>query len=108
VSTTTSPINDIGSRAMNQIQRGGARQKVRDPDCRTLSVVDAGARYFGLGVSASYAAARRGDLPTIKIGKSLRVPIVALERMLQEARPTSPEERRAEADEVLVGTPLVK
>jgi Helix-turn-helix domain len=95
--STTSPINNIDIVSMNEIHRGGARKKTKDPNCKTLSVIDAGARYFGLGVSASYAAARRGDLPTIKIGKSLRVPIVALERMLQEARPT-----RKDDDEHLI------
>lgn len=52
---------------------------------KTLSVPEAGRRYFDLGVTASYEAAHRGDIPTIKIGKKLRVPIVALERMLQNA-----------------------
>jgi hypothetical protein len=52
---------------------------------KTLSVPDAGRRHFGLGENASYAAAKRGDIPTIKIGKIIRVPIIALERMLAEA-----------------------
>jgi hypothetical protein len=54
---------------------------------KTLSVPEAGA-WLGLKRQAAYAAARNGDLPVIKIGKLLRVPIVALERMLEEARPT--------------------
>lgn len=52
---------------------------------KTLSVPEAGRRYFELGRNASYDAARRGDLPTIRIGRLLRVPIVALERKLEEA-----------------------
>jgi hypothetical protein len=57
-----------------------------DQDCRkTLSVPEAGKQYFDLGKNASYEAARRGDLPIIKIGSRLRVPIAALERMLAEA-----------------------
>jgi hypothetical protein len=52
---------------------------------KTLSVPQAGREYFGLGRNASYEAARRGDLPTIKIGRLLRVPVVALERKLEEA-----------------------
>ena len=54
---------------------------------KTLSVPEAGERYFGLGRAGSYAAANRGDLPTIRVGRRLRVSVVALERMLQEARP---------------------
>jgi hypothetical protein len=47
-----------------------------------MSVPDAGREYFGLSRNASYAAAARGEIPTIKIGKLLRVPIVALDAML--------------------------
>jgi hypothetical protein len=49
---------------------------------KTLSVPVAGRRYFGLAKNASYAAAARGELPTIRIGSRLRVPIAALERMM--------------------------
>jgi hypothetical protein len=52
---------------------------------KTLTVPEAGRRYFSLGRNASYEAARRGDIPTIRIGRLLRVPIVALERKLEEA-----------------------
>jgi hypothetical protein len=50
----------------------------------TLSVVEAGRKYFGLSRGASYHAAERGDLPTIRIGRLLRVPVRALERMLDQ------------------------
>ena len=53
---------------------------------KTLTVPEAGRVYFDLGRNASYEAARRGDIPTIKIGRLLRVPLVGLERMLQEVR----------------------
>jgi hypothetical protein len=49
---------------------------------KTISVPEAGRRYFELSRGASYAAAARGDIPTIKIGRKLRVPIIAMERML--------------------------
>ena len=51
----------------------------------TMSVPEAG-RIFGLGKNASYAAAARGDIPTIRIGKrTVRVPRAAIEKMLQDA-----------------------
>jgi helix-turn-helix protein len=50
-----------------------------------ITVPEAGERYFGLCRNAAYDAAARGDIPTIKIGKLLRVPVRALERMLDEA-----------------------
>jgi Helix-turn-helix domain len=52
---------------------------------KTLTVPEAGRRYFDLGRNASYEAARRGEIPTIKIGRLLRVPVVALERKLEQA-----------------------
>lgn len=37
---------------------------------------------FGMGDDSAYAAARRGDIPTIKIGGKLRVPVrVALSKL---------------------------
>ena len=53
-------------------------------ECRTVSVPEAG-RWLGIGRNASYEAARRGDIPTIRIGRLLRVPVAALERKLEEA-----------------------
>jgi hypothetical protein len=48
----------------------------------TISVPEAGRRYFGLSRNGSYAAAARGEIPTIGIGRLKRVPVRALERML--------------------------
>ena len=53
---------------------------VTEWEAKTLPVPEAGRRYFGLGRNASYAAAKRGDIPTIQIGRLLRAPVVALER----------------------------
>jgi hypothetical protein len=55
-------------------------------DRKTVSVAVAGREWFGMGRSASYAAAENGELPVIKIGRLLRVPVVALDRMLEETR----------------------
>ena len=60
---------------------------------KTITVPEAGWSYFGLSRNASYAAAKNGIIPTIKVGRLLRVPIVAMEQMLASATP-SPEERR--------------
>jgi excisionase family DNA binding protein len=49
-----------------------------------ISVVEAGKR-IGIGRSAAYQAAAKGELPTIRIGGLLRVPMAALERMLDAA-----------------------
>jgi excisionase family DNA binding protein len=47
-------------------------------------VPEAGAM-LGLTRNASYEAAKRGDIPIIRIGKLLRVPKEAFHRMLEQA-----------------------
>ena len=49
----------------------------------TLSVVEAGKLFFGIGSDSSYKAAKTGELPTIKFGKLLRVPTAACMEMLR-------------------------
>ncbi len=52
---------------------------------KTMSVPEAGKVYFDLSKNASYEAARRGDIPTIRVGRLLRVPVAAMERKVGEA-----------------------
>jgi excisionase family DNA binding protein len=52
-----------------------------DEERKTMSVPEAG-RWLGIGRNASYEAARRGEIPVIRIGRLLRVPVVRLERKL--------------------------
>ena len=54
------------------------------PKRRTYTVMEAG-EILGLSRESAYKAAKAGDLPTIKIGKRVLVPRVALERMLEGA-----------------------
>ena len=51
-------------------------------DDATLSVPQAGKRFLGLGRNASYNAAARGDIPTIKVGKKIRVSVSAMRQMI--------------------------
>lgn len=46
-----------------------------------LSIAEAGKKYFGLSVNGSYLAARRGDLPWVKIGRYKRVPVAAMRHL---------------------------
>lgn len=48
---------------------------------RTVTVEQAG-RILGIGRSSAFEACRRGEIPTLRIGKRLLVPIAALEKML--------------------------
>ena len=45
--------------------------------------IDETAALIGIGRNAAYEAARRGDIPTIRIGKRLLVPKMSLERLLE-------------------------
>ena len=47
-------------------------------------VPEAGAK-LGLSRNGSYAAAARGEIPVIRIGRLLKVPKVAFDRMLEKA-----------------------
>ena len=49
-----------------------------------MTVPEAGAK-LGLGRNSSYEAAARGEIPTIRLGKLLKVPTAAFNRMLDEA-----------------------
>jgi excisionase family DNA binding protein len=53
--------------------------------CETITVPEAGQRYLGLSRNGSYEAAKRGEIPTIKIGRLHRVPVRAMEKMLDRA-----------------------
>ena len=55
---------------------------------KTISVPQAGKQYFDLAKNAAYAAAARGEIPVIKIGGRLRVPVCQLERMLEGIKRT--------------------
>ena len=46
-----------------------------------IDVPEAGA-LLGLSRNASYMAAKNGDIPTIRIGRLLKVPKAALDRLL--------------------------
>jgi hypothetical protein len=54
----------------------------------TISVPEAGRRYFGLSRNASYAAAERGEIPAVRIRRLLRVPVRAMEALLDKIEPT--------------------
>jgi hypothetical protein len=48
----------------------------------TASVPEVGRVCYDLCRNASYEAAKRGEIPTIKVGKLLKVPTSALRRQL--------------------------
>jgi excisionase family DNA binding protein len=53
--------------------------------------VEEAAKLLRIGRTAAYEAARRGELPTIRVGRSIRVPRAALDRMLAGDVPAVPD-----------------
>ena len=51
---------------------------------KTMTITEA-AKVLGIGRNNAYAAARNGDIPTIKIGKRILVLTAPLKKMLGEA-----------------------
>ena len=56
-----------------------------DAQPKTMSVPEAGRIYLGIGRDSSYQAAARGEIPVIRVGRLLRVPVVGMERLLDRA-----------------------
>ena len=56
----------------------------QDQHARLVYDVPEAGRMVGLSRNASYAAAARGDLPVIRIGRLSKVPKAAFDQMLRE------------------------
>lgn len=57
---------------------------VMDQECLTYSVPEAG-KLLGLSRNTAYDAVKRKELPTIRLGRKIRVPKAALQRLLDSA-----------------------
>ena len=53
-------------------------------DGRLVLTIEEAGKLLGLGRSGTYEAARRGDIPTLRIGSRILVPKVALLKLLEE------------------------
>lgn len=49
---------------------------------RRTTTLDHAAQVLGISRNSAYAAAKRGEIPTVKIGRLLLVPTAALDRLL--------------------------
>lgn len=56
----------------------------------TLSVAEAGRR-LGIGRNLTYEGIRRGEIPVIRIGRRLLVPVKALQRLLDGTNVLAPD-----------------
>jgi excisionase family DNA binding protein len=60
---------------------------------RATITVEEAAAILGIGRSAAYEAARRGQLPTRRLGRRLLVPVPALLAWLGAEDPSIPDDR---------------
>ena len=60
----------------------------------TLSVVEA-ASIMGVSKNVAYEAARRGEIPSIRLGGRILVPRAALERLLETGSHAKPASRNS-------------
>lgn len=58
---------------------------VQHDPTKTMSIPDAGKKYFNLGRNASYTAAKLGYIPTLDMGRKKVAVVPAIERMIAEA-----------------------
>jgi hypothetical protein len=81
-------------------KKGKGRPYVRKPRpaSLTFSVPEAGKKYYGLSRTGSYDAADRGEIPTVQIGRLLRVPIALMEKMMIERAAATAAEKAAAHD----------
>jgi hypothetical protein len=64
----------------------------------TMPIEEAGRRYYGLGRSASYDAARTGLMPTIRFGRRVQALPRAIERQLEEVGQSQTQRAKRDAD----------
>ena len=79
--------------------------RLPDPVVQPVMTVEQAGAAFGLGRSGAYEAARRGDFPTIRLGRRIVVPTAGLRRMLLVDDPVRDEAPAVEENGGLVQLP---
>jgi excisionase family DNA binding protein len=65
-----------------------SRMMLNIPDHKLVYSIEEAGAMLGLGRNSAYAAARRGEIPIIRIGRLLKVPKAELDKMLALATST--------------------
>ncbi len=55
-------------------------------DEKLLLTIDEAAQRLGIGRSHTYVYVLRGDIPSVKLGRSRRVPVAALDEFIERLR----------------------
>ena len=67
---------------------------------RLTVTVEEAAVMLGISRTTAYGCASRNEIPTVRLGRRLVVPLTRLAAMLDGERPTPAREQQAENDEV--------
>lgn len=54
---------------------------------KAIMTVEEAARFLRISRPSAYQAVKKGDIPIIRIGRRILVPVAALEKMLENAVP---------------------
>jgi excisionase family DNA binding protein len=68
-----------------RVDVGQARSAACLIDCPDVLTVEEAARVLRLGRNAAYQAVRRGEIPSLRLGRKLLIPKRAIEHMLTTA-----------------------
>ena len=60
---------------------------MNSPDARLTVTVAEAAKILGIGRALAYQAAATGDLPTVRVGRRILVPLARLKDMLLSGQP---------------------
>jgi excisionase family DNA binding protein len=69
------------------------KTQTEPPDQMLVLTVKKAAELLGIGVNSAYEAVARGELPHIRIGRSIRIPRAALERFLAGKEIEAPDDK---------------
>ena len=76
-------MKDVGAKEVRR-RADQSRRDLGQAERLTYSIPETAAK-LGIGINSCYAAAKSGQIPTIKIGDRVLVPRIALDNMLLKA-----------------------
>ena len=69
---------------MESTKMSTTKPRRQSAQCLTVSIAEAGER-LGYSRNTAYEAVKRGELPVIRLGAKMRVPLSAIDRLLAAA-----------------------
>ena len=70
---------------MATVQTDAPRLTLADLEGRDVVDVPTAAKVLGIGRNLAYEAAQRGDLPSIRLGHRVIIPVAGLRRLIESA-----------------------